>query len=99
MMKRAKQMSDLERFEEDTEEENKDANNKTLRKLEELRDELAMLERDLEDLKERTGFGMNEILKTLDTLIVAVEELEEKIGHLETRFQNFLDNIPYMLPP
>jgi len=85
--------------EEDIEIEGKDANNKTLRKLEELRDELAMLERDLEDLKERTGFGMNEILKTLDTLIVAVEELEEKIEHLETRFQNFLDNIPYMLPP
>jgi len=98
-MGKTKQMSDLERFEEDTEEENKDANNKTLRKLEELRDELAMLGRDLEDLKERTGIGMNEVLKTLDILIVAVEELEEKIEHLETRFQNFLDNIPYMLPP
>ena len=85
--------------EEDIEIEGEDANNKTLRKIEELRDELAMLERDLEDLKERTGFGMNEILKTLDTLIVAVEELEEKIEPLETRFQNFLDNIPYILPP
>ncbi|RLF37915.1 MAG: hypothetical protein DRN03_01075 [Thermoplasmata archaeon] len=85
--------------EEDIEIEGEDANNKTLRKLEELRDELAMLERDLEDLKERTGIGMNEVLKTLDMLIVAVEELEEKIGHLETRFQNFLDNFPYMLPP
>jgi len=85
--------------EEDIEIEGEDANNKTLRKIEELRDELAMLERDLEDLKERTGFGMNEILKTLDTLIVAVEELEEKIEHLETRFQNFLDNFPYILPP
>ena len=85
--------------EEDIEIEGEDANNKTLRKLEELRDELVMLERDLEDLKERTGFGMNEILKTLDTLIVAVEELEEKIEHLETRFQNFLDNFPYILPP
>ena len=84
---------------EDIEIEGKDANNEVIRKLEELRDELVMLERDLEDLKERTGFGMNEMLKTLDMLIVAVEELEEKIGHLETRFQNFLDNIPYMLPP
>jgi len=84
---------------EDIEIEGKDANNEVIRKLEELRDELVMLERDLEDLKERTGFGMNEMLKTLDMLIVAVEELEEKIGHLETRFQNFLDNIPYILPP
>ena len=88
-----------ERIEEDAEEENKDANNKVIRKLEELRDELAMLGRDLEDLKERTGIGMNEILKTLDMLMVAVEEIEEKIERLETRFQNFLDNIPYMLPP
>ena len=99
MMKRAKQMSGLERFEEDAEEENKDANNKTLRKLEELRDELVMLERDLEDLKENTGIGMDEILKTLDMLMVAVEELEGKIEHLETRFRNFLDNFPYILPP
>ena len=85
--------------EEDIETEGKDANNKVVRKLEELRDELAMLGRDLEDLKERTGIGMNEILKTLDMLMVAVEEIEEKIERLETRFQNFLDNIPYMLPP
>jgi len=40
---------------EDIEIEGEDANSKTLRKLEELRDELAMLERGLEDLKERTG--------------------------------------------
>ena len=39
----------------DIEIEGENANNKTLRKLEELRDELAMLERGLEDLKERTG--------------------------------------------
>ena len=81
------------------EEEDEGENNKILRKLEELRDELAMLGRDLEDLKERTGIGMNEILKTLDMLMVAVEEIEEKIERLETRFQNFLDNFPYMLPP
>ena len=99
MERKAKQMSCLERFEEDAEEGDKDANNKTIRKIEELRDELVMLGRDFEDLKERTGFGMNEILKTLDTLIVAVEELEERIRHLETRFQNFLDNFPYILPP
>jgi len=85
--------------EEDIEIEGKDANNKILRKLEELRDELTMLGRDLEDLKERTGIGMNEMLKTLDMLMVAVEEIEEKIERLETRLQNFLDNILYMPPP
>ena len=42
---------------------------------------------------------MNEMLKTLDMLMVAVEEIEEKIERLEARFQNFLDNFPYMLPP
>lgn len=85
--------------EEDIETEGKDANNKVIRKLEKLRDELAMLGRDLEDLKERTGIGMNEMLKTLDMLMAAVEEIEEKIERLETRLQNFLDNFPYMLPP
>ena len=85
--------------EEDIETEGKDANNKVIRKLEELRDELATLGRDLEDLKERTGIGMNEMLKTLDMLMVVVEEIEEKIERLETRFQNFLDNISYVLPP
>ena len=85
--------------EEDIEIEGKDANNKTLRKLEELRDELAMLERDLEDLKENTGIGMDNIIRTLNIVLDTIEELEEKIEHLETRFQNFLDNFPYILPP
>ena len=99
MERKTKQMSGLERFEEDTEEASKDANNKTLRKLEELRDELVMLERDLEDLKENTGIGMDNIIRTLNIVLDTIEELEEKIEHLETRFQNFLDSIPYMLPP
>jgi len=85
--------------EEDIEIEGKDANNKTLRKLEELRDELVMLERDLEDLKENTGIGMDNIIRTLNIVLDTIEELEEKIEHLETQFQNFLDNFPYMLPP
>jgi len=85
--------------EEDIEIEGEDANNKTLRKLEELRDELAMLERDLEDLKENIGIGMDNIIRTLNIVLDTIEELEEKIEHLETRFQNFLDNIPYILPP
>ena len=83
----------------DIEIEGENANNKTLRKLEELRDELAMLERDLEDLKENTGIGMDNIIRTLNIVLDTVEELEEKIEHLETRFQNFLDNSPYILPP
>ena len=85
--------------EEDIEIEGEDANSKTLRKLEELRDELVMLERDLEDLKENTGIGMDNIIRTLNIVLDTIEELEEKIEHLETQFQNFLDNFPYMLPP
>jgi len=84
---------------EDIEIEGEDANSKTLRKLEELRDELAMLERDLEDLRENTGIGMDNIIRTLNIVLDTIEELEEKIEHLETQFQNFLDNFPYMLPP
>ena len=85
--------------EEDIEIEGEDANNKTIKKLEELRDELVMLERDLEDLKENTGIGMDNIIRTLNIVLDTIEELEGKIEHLETRFQNFLDNIPYILPP
>jgi len=85
--------------EEDIEIEGEDANNKTIKKLEELRDELVMLERDLEDLKENTGIGMDNIIRTLNIVLDTIEELEEKIEHLETRFQNFLDNFPYILPP